>query len=54
MSPVEFLRTHRFKPFCPICRCLRGSLNCRQFNHFGVVGFDYERGRPIFEHEARP
>lgn len=52
MTIGEFLRSHKFKPFCPVCHCLRSR--CRMFNHFGVRGFDYERARPIYEHEERP
>ena len=54
MSPVnkaefaQWLRTFKFKRYCPICRCLLWSHNCRQFNHFGVR-YCFEQERPVLD-----
>ena len=51
---VEFLRNFRpgWRSYCPICRCLASSRNCRQFNHFGMK-YDYELERPVVD-EGHP
>lgn len=49
---LAWLRSHRFVPWCPICRAPRYSINCRAFFHFGVRGYDYERDQPIYAHEV--
>ncbi len=46
---LQFIRTHRFLPYCPICKALKGSINCRMMNHFGARGYDYENERVIYE-----
>jgi hypothetical protein len=51
-SAMEFLRNFkpRYHSHCPICRCLRNSLNCRQSKHFGMR-WDYELERAVLRTE---
>lgn len=52
---MQWLRAHRFVPFCPHCKRpvynKDGSYRCRSFAHFGIRGYDYENERTVWAHE---
>lgn len=45
---ARWLAGFRFKKYCPICRCLMYSRNCRQINHFGMR-YDFKLERPVVD-----
>lgn len=45
-SMLEWLRRHRFRSYCMVCRGLKE--HCRMFNHFGGAQYDWKREAVVY------